>query len=406
LIGLFFFIENIFVKLTQEEIEKFRVIFCIAGLFGIISFPFMPQNSVFIAYERFVALKFFDLLNKVLTVSLMVIALLAGFELYTLVAVNALVGIILIVLKYQYLSNVFPIVINFSYFNNSLLKKLFGFSAWVTVIDIAKRLLINITPMILGILSGSEEIAIFAIGATIEGYTWMFASALGGLFLPEVSRLMAADNNEEVNRLMVKVGRIQLFVVGIIIIGFITLGKQFVTLWVGDGFKRSYFVVLFLIVPGVITFTQEIAYTLLIVENKLKYWAVLFSGASALSTGLSMFLSPRYGAIGSSMGICTALMLCHVIGMNIVFSRVLKLDIGRFFRECHLKLLFPLLFSLGMGFLINVYIPANSLVTFLPKAALLAMLYSILMWLFGLNSDEKQMIKELTQKIHLTQGIK
>ena len=226
----------------------------------------------------------------------MVIALLAGYKLYALVAVNALVGIVMIVIKYLYLSRKVPIKIDFSYFDYDLLKQLFAFSAWVTVIGIAQRLLINITPTILGIFSGSDQIAVFAIGTTIEGYTWMFASALGGLFLPKVSRLMATENRDEVSRLMIKVGRIQLFVVGIIIIGFITLGKQFITLWVGDSFKQSYLVVLFLIVPGFITLTQQIAYTLLHVENKLKYWAVLFICASVLSIGLSMFLSPRYGA--------------------------------------------------------------------------------------------------------------
>lgn len=404
LLILFFFIENIFIKLSPEEIEKFRVIFCIAGLSSVVSFPFMPLNSVFIAYERFFALKLCDLLNKVFTVSLIVIALLAGYKLYALVAVNALVGIVLIIVKYLYLSRTFPIKITFSYVNYDLLKQLFRFSAWVTVIGIAQRLLINIAPTTLGILSGSNEIAIFAIGTTIEGYTWMFASALGGLFLPKVSRLMTTDNLDEVNRLMIKVGRIQLFVVGIIIIGFITLGKQFITLWVGDSFKPSYLVVLFLIIPGLITLTQEIAYTLLNVENKLKYWALLFICASVFSIIFSILLTPRFGAVGSSIGISAALVMCHVIGMNIVFHRVLKLDVGKFFRECHLKLLLPLLLTLGAGFLINIYIPANSLITFIPKAGLLVVLYTTLMWLLGLNHDEKQMVRAFTQKLPFFRG--
>ena len=45
LVILFFFIENIFVKLNPGEIEKFRVIFCIAGFFSIVSFPFMPLKQ-------------------------------------------------------------------------------------------------------------------------------------------------------------------------------------------------------------------------------------------------------------------------------------------------------------------------------------------------------------------------
>ncbi|MDR4508577.1 MAG: oligosaccharide flippase family protein [Candidatus Brocadiaceae bacterium] len=399
LVVLFFFIENIFLELNMEEIRKFRVIFCITGLFSIVSFPFMPLNSVLIAYERFFMLKLCDLLSKIFTISLIVVALIAGYKLYALVAVQALVGIVLIFIKYLYMFKAITVKVNFSYFNYDLLKQLLGFSVWVSVIGIAQRLLISITPAILGIFSGTDEIATFSIGMTIEAYSWMFASALGGFFLPKVSRLMATDNREEVLSLMIKIGRIQLFVVGIIITGFITLGKQFITLWVGADFKHSYLVVLFLTIPGLITLTQQIAYTMLNVVNKLKYWALLFIVGSLLSIGLSVALSPRYGAIGSSIGIFTALVLCHIIGMNIIYYKVLKLDVGRFFCECHLKIALPLILSLGVGFLINVSIPANSLVAFLPKAGLLAVLYATFMWILGLNRDEKQLIRSFAHKL-------
>ena len=43
---LFFFLEDIFLKLNSEEIKKFKVVFCIAGAFSVVSFPFLPLNSV------------------------------------------------------------------------------------------------------------------------------------------------------------------------------------------------------------------------------------------------------------------------------------------------------------------------------------------------------------------------
>lgn len=398
LVVLYFFIGNIFIKLTPLEIEKLKVLFCIAGFFSVVSFPFLSLNSILIAYEQFFVLKLCDLLNKVLTICLMVMALLAGYQLYALIVVNVLVGLAIIIVKLVYLRKKFPLKISLSYFDLDLLRQLFAFSAWITVVGIAQRLLINITPTILGIFSGSDQIAVFAIGSTIEGYTWMFASALGGLFLPRVSRLVSADNRVEVGRLMIRVGRIQLFVVGLIIIGFVTLGRQFISLWLGEDFRQSYFVVLFLILPGFVTLTQEIAYTLLNVENRVKSWALLFLLASILSVLLSVLLSPRFGAIGSAVGIFTALMLCHVIGMNVIFSRILKLDILTFFRECHLKMFLPLCLAMLGGFLINAYIPASSLTTFIPKALLLAALYLLLMWTMGLNAEEKNMISSFVHK--------
>lgn len=400
LVALYFFIENIFVKLSLEEVEKFKVIFCIAGLYSVISFPFMSQNSVLIAYEHFFVLKFCDLLNKIFTVSLMVVALMAGYKLYALVAVNAAVGLIIIIIKYSYLSKKIPLKVNYIYFDFNVLKELVMFSGWVTLVGIAQRLLITITPTILGIFSGPAEIAVFSIGLTIEAYTWMLATALGGLFLPKVTHLIANGNREEVGALMVKIGRLQLFIIGIVVIGFITLGKEFIFLWVGEDFKNSYLVALLLIVPKLITSPQEIAYTLLSVENKIKYWAMLFLCASVLSICISVLLSPKYGAIGSSLGIFIALFLCHIVGMNIVFVRVLRLDIKYFFKQCHMKFLLPFLLIILIGYFINIYIEASSIITFLPKAMLLFIIYVTILWFSAFNVYEKALINGLFQKIN------
>jgi hypothetical protein len=76
----------------------------------------------------------------------------------------------------------------------------------------------------------------------------------------------------------------------------------------------------------------------------------------------------------------------------------MKINIFYFFKECFLKMAFPLLLSLGLGFLINFYIPASSFIVFLPKAFLIGCLYFGLMWLLGLNDSEKKLITNLVKK--------
>jgi O-antigen/teichoic acid export membrane protein len=400
LVVVFFFIENIFKELSATEVQSFKVVYCIAGFFSIVSFPFTPLNGILIAYERFVLLKLCDLFNKIGLIILMIIALLMGYKLYSLIAINAGVGLIIILIKLFYLSKTTAIKIDFTYKSKELFRELFSFSIWITVIGIAQRLLMNITPTILGIYSGTVSIAVFSIGMIIEGYTYTFSSALSGLFLPRVSALsIKKDNMTEISNLMIRIGRIQLFMVGLLLVGIITLGKQFITLWMGPDFEDSYYVALFLIIPGIVTLTQEIGSTLLYVVNELKYRAFLFIGASTVSVIISVILAPKYGAIGSAIGICVATILCHIMGMNIVYWKVAKIDIPRFFRECYMKMLPPLGLSLVTGFLIQVYIPAHNLLTFIPKAALLGIIYILLMWSIGLNKEEKLLIQSLVLKI-------
>lgn len=394
LIVLYFFIENIFLKLNAAEIVLFKEVYLIAGAFSLISFPFLTLDGVLIAFEKFIILKSCEIISKVATITLMILAIIMGYQLYALILINAIVGLLIIVIKTIYIYKKTKIRVAFSYSDATLLKEIFTFSIWTTVIAIAQRLLINIAPVILGIVSGTSQIAVFSIAIIIEGYIWTLAHALNGLFLPKVTQLHNLENNvEEVTKLMIKVGRFQLFLMGLVFIGIITLGKQFIQLWMGTQFSEAYLVMLFLVLPGFITLTQEIAQTYLVVVNELKYRAIIFIAASIISVIISFVLAPTYGALGCGIGIFTATMLCHVIGMNIIFYKILKINVLHFFATCFSSFLFPLFVTLLFGYSISYFISINSWFLFIFAGILLSIFYLVVIWFLGLHKEEKTFIK-------------
>lgn len=395
----YFFLSDIFKELTPAEIEKLNVIYIIAGFFSIVSFPLTPINGAMIAYERFVVHKMSDMAQKFLVVALMVAALLAGYGLYALVLVNGLVGVGIKLYKFLYLRHKEFLKINLSLFDKTLAKELLGFSAWMFVIGIAQRLILNIVPTILGILSGTREIAIFSIAMLLEAYTWTFASALNGLFLPKVSRMVTASNDrKEVTNLMIRVGRIQLLIIGLLITGLFVFGRAFIHLWMGPDFSKSYVVALFLVLPGTITLTQSIANTLIIVDGRLKVKALLMLGASVISVIIGVLLAPELGALGTAIGVGTALVLAHVLGMNIFYAKVLKLDILRFFKETHFRIIWPMLFAGLVGYFFQQYLPFTNWFIFAAGCSGFAMFYSLLMWFLVMNNEEKKLIFSLLSK--------
>ena len=372
----------------------------IAGFFSIASFVFVPVDGALIAYERFSVLKIAELLQKVFVIVFMVIALYTGFGLFALVFINGFVGFNIKLFKFLYIRKHAHLQINIGFFDKSLAKELFSFSSWVFIISIAQRLLVNIVPTILGIFSGSEQIAIFSIAITLQSFIWSFAYALNGLFLPTVTRMVSRDENRhEVSNLMIKVGRLQLMVIGLLITGLIVMGKSFFQLWMGADFIQSYYVLLFLLLPGIVTFSQEIANTLLFVENEIKYRAILFILASVISVIIGILLSPRFGALGTAVGVGTAMIFCHVIGMNIVYSKVLKLEIGRFFKSVHLKMTWPLLIAGCLSLLGQKYYHIDSWFSFLISGAAFVTVYFVLTWSFVMNKEEKNIVLSLINKI-------
>lgn len=351
------------------------------------------------AYEFFVPLKFLDLLNRLCTVSLISIALFFGGNVFSLVFINGIVALAISICRFFYLRNHTNIKISVHKFNYSAAKRLFSFSFWVFLISIAQRLRLNIVPSILGNTTGTDEIAIFAVGMNLEGFIYIFSNALNGLFIPKVSS-MVKDNKDSrtITNLMIRVGRIQLFIVGFVIVGLFGLGRSFINLWIGNDYENTYYVMISLIAPNLISMTQQIGVTLSYVKNEIRYNSIIALTTSILSFVLSLLLAPIWGAIGCSIAVFIALTI-NVLWNNIFYKKKLHLDVILFFKQCHFKIM-PLLFF----FLICLSIVDNVLdIQSWNCLIVLGVIYSILLFssyfLFIFNNEEKLIFKSFVNKM-------
>jgi len=394
---MYFFLANIYTGLTVLEIERLRVIYIITGLFTAVSFLFKPFEGILIANERFVFLKTIDLANKLITIFLMVLALLLGYGLYALVLVNAFVGMVMIFIQYLYIRKKTETKVKFCYSERSMYHELFYFSFWTTIAIVAHRFILNIAPSILAVTSGSTQVSIFAIAATIEGYTFTIACAIGGLFLPKVTKLVLQGKGkmDKVDDLNVQVGRIQLMIIGMITIIFLTMGKEFMKLWMGPDFKDSYYVACLLITPYIVILTNQIANTTLMAVNKVKYMAISTLLTALFSVLISLLLSRQYGAIGAGIGILIGNVIGRVIFANIIYEKVLKLDMIRFYRECHVKMVIPLLILALCAVFLQYSFPSSSLIIFILKVGIVTCIYCLSLWIISLNKSEKDLITGL-----------
>lgn len=397
---VYFNVDRIFLKLSPDEIEKVKVLLSIAGLYAVFSFPFHPLDGLIVSGEWFIFQKSTELFSKVLNVVLMVFALIMGYGLYSLVVVNAFCGLIVIGLKLYFLKKNDHYPIQWKGFDKSLGKEIFSFSLWIMVIKVAQRLITTITPSVLGITSGSREIAIFSAALTIEGYVWTFSTVLGSMFLPKISKLIYGDKVEPgaIQELMIKVGRIQFIMLAAIVSIFIMAGRDFFLNWLGYDFENSYLITVFLILPGLIIIPQEIASTTLVAINKVKYNAYSRIVIASISIVLTYFLSFRYGAIGSGIAIFCGNVIGGVLVLNIVYSRILKINVWVFFRKCQLSMAMPFVLVILTGIVLNYLITDISWINTIMKIIFMLMVYAISSYFFALNSFEKGLLSGVFKK--------
>ena len=388
----YFFITDIFGGLTPDEIEKLKVLYVIAGTFSVLSFVWHPMNGAMMAYEYFVANKLMDMFQKVGTVVLIVIVLLLNGGVYELVFITGAVAFLSSLFKFLIFKHKSRIKINWGYFNKQEMKSLMSFSGWVFLTSMAQRFRLTLIPTLLGILANSTEISIFALGMTIEAMIYTLSSALNGLFLPKVTRMLKSENSsKEITDLMIRVGRLQLYIIGLILMGFWLVGQPFLNLWVGEKFQMSFYVVIFLTITNIVTLTQHIADNVVYAENKVRYTATMTFITSALSLIGSIILAPRYGAVGCAFAFGIA-MTINLIWLNVFYKKKLHLEVGRFFRECHMRIL-PLLIVITIGaFFFQKCLTINSWAGLFSFIASYSLIYILASYLFLFNQEEKALV--------------
>lgn len=390
LVGIYFFIPLIYQGLSTQEIEKFKIIYVIASIFSFISFPFIPLNGIFNAYEKYIQMKCCDLFHKLFIVSLMTICLLNGGGLYFLVIVNAISGILTIILKLFLLKKYISVKVNFSFWSMPVLRSIFGFSVWVTIIALSQRCIFNIAPSILGMVSNSSSIAILGVAIVIESYIFTFANAINGMFLPRVSRLVEDKNSNSLLPLMIKIGRIQIFIIGLLIISFIILGDEFIQLWVGAEFQDVYVASILFIIPAFLFIPQEIASSAVVAMNKVKYQAYVYIVMAVLNILLAFPLAYFEGILGLAISIFIAY-LWRVVGMNIIYAKQIKIDLLGFYKASFMPVLIPLGIILIFGWLINQIYSDISWFSFIIKGIIVVCAYICIFVKMVMNQYEKNL---------------
>lgn len=398
LLVVFFLIDKIYVNLTPQELYEFKIVYIIAASFAVFHFPFVTQNGILTAYEKFIPVKLADIIYRFLLVGFTVVALLLGYGLYALVTVHAIAGLLVILFKFVVLKKLVPVKVNFKHSDKNLYKEIFGFSVWTTVILLAQRLIFNITPTVLGITTDTSQIAVFGVVTVIEGYVYTITTAINGMFMPKISKdyVDAGDGDmqafgKRVQPLFLKVGKYQFAVNGLIVAGFAILGQSFISLWMGNGYSQAYLGILLVTMPGLFINSLQIASTSLVVVNKVRLQAIICVITGFVNLILSFILSYFYGVIGACISICVAYFIRAIL-TNAIAGKVLKFNVKQFIKSCYLKMSLPFIITIIFGILLNLIITANGWIIFIVKVVLVTIVYLFVTCILGLNKEERDFL--------------
>lgn len=390
---LYFNLENIFGdSLTAGELSKAKIMFIILIFNLAITLPGGAFTAVCSGYEHFVFPRFVNIIRYLIRSLMVVVILLWGKDAIGLVILDTVMNILVIFFNGYYALKKLNVKFKLHFFHISLVKQIFSYSIWIFVFALVGQFQWKAGQVVLGALTNTTLVAIYAVGITLGTYYGAFSTAISGVFLPRATK-MSVNNADgmELTEMMVRIGRISFLVLLLVLGGFILYGQQFIYLWVGDTYKDAWLIALIIMIAYTIPLVQSFGNLILEAKSLLSFKAIVYISCIGIGTLAGAFMVENYGISGMISGTTAGWMISVAI-MNIYYHKVISLNIPYFLKNLFSRTIPTFALILIVGFFIEK-IPGTGWINFGIKITLFAIVYSVLMFFLGMRETEKQLIK-------------
>lgn len=398
---LYFNIENMFGStLSLDQIERAKIMMILLIFNIAISFPLSVFASLMQAYERFVFLRVFNIISVLLKPVIALPFLFMGYGAVTLVVTATIVNIACLLTNVYYCFKYLDIHFSKGHFEKAFLYEISGYAFFIFLNAIMDKIYWGTGQFILGMVSGTIQVAIYAIAMQFMNMYMQFSNAISGVLLPKVTMMVANGTTKiELTNLMIKIGRLQYIIIGYILVMFFLIGKEFIYLWAGENYLSAYPMILILMIGLLIALVQNAGIAILQAMNLNCYRMTAYTIVAVINIFTSVILAKMYGGLGCAISTAVALLISTGLIMNRYYHKRIGIDIPLFWKNIiHMMPSAFILIVLVEAFQINVSLEYSWLY-FAIKVVIYTLIYMLLMYFIGMNGYEKNLCRSAICKV-------
>ncbi|NLY04153.1 MAG: oligosaccharide flippase family protein [Campylobacter sp.] len=395
LIGLFFYskADIIFANsMSVDEIEKLKIMFIILTINIAFNFPLSIYISILNAYEKFIFIKAIFIVKSILIPATIAPLLLLGYKSVAMIAGITAINLLSLFVGYIYCKKVTNVKVNPRNFSFTTLKIVCSYSVFIFIGMIVDQINWNSGQFIIGIFLGSKEVGIYAIAILINTTFMLLSTSISGVMLPKVSKMVANNaSNTELTDEMIKVGRLQQYIIFLILSGFILFGQSFLRLWAGSEYIDAYPLTIIAMIPLAIPLIQNLGLAILQAKNRYTFRAITALIGAVITIIISISTVKIYGYFGVAFATGIMFFIINGIVINIYYKKAINLEVGRFWLEI-VKLTAPLFLLFIFCYIVKVSLNLSGALYLFVGIPLFTLIYCAIAYFLSMNRYEKDII--------------
>lgn len=389
---------------SAQELFKLRIIIGLLTINSAISFIFNVVMMALQAYERFICIRVVLLSAGIITPILNVVTLKAGGRSISITAVSLITSILSYIIFYAYARKKINFQFSFKDLEYSKLKEVFVFSSYLFLNSITDQITFSTDNVILSAVKGTGVVAVYTVGSSFKVYFQNFSSSISSVFAPMINRAVAQKQEMSVlNELFIRVGRIQFYVVSLILIGYSIVGQEFISIWAGKDYADAYWIGLLLMLAVFVPSFQNVGLEIQKAKNMHKARSIVYFLISLINVVMTIPMSFLWGGIGAAAATMICMFCGTVIFMNVYYYKYVGIDIPAFWKSIT-SILPGYVIPIVAGILARKFVPTGGFAELGYKVIFILVSFILSVWMFSMNEYEKELLKKpfrlLLKKYH------
>lgn len=390
-------------SITFEALARMKILVLLMVCNTSLSFLMSPYISVVTAHEKFVFLQFMNIISTCVVPILNLAVLMMGYASIGMAASSLSIGILMRLFYYLYVRKCLNLCARYDNLPTELLKEIMVFSFWIFVANVVGQLYNATDTVMIGAVPAlaTTGVAVYNVGGVFNNIVFSLTTGISNLLTPRTNRMVfSGASNSELTDLAIKVGRLQGYIIALIVTGFIVFGRPFIHFYVGDSYADAYWIAVFMMVPNMIPLVQSVCLSIIVAQNRHRFRSLTYLGIAILNViGTWFLMHTKLGIIGAALMTGIALVIGQGLVMNWYYWKKTGLEIGRFWKELCKIYVIPCIMC-AVTLLMCRWINFYRIPTMLAGIVAYTGVYCLLTWFLVANHYEKSIVLEPIRKVY------
>lgn len=392
-LGVFFSLDGLYGNsFTNSELSLAKTLFLITTLTMIGTIIDNVLSGVIMGANQFIfvnGLKIVFLLFRIIFTYVFLYIIPSAV---ILVLLSLFFTLLNIVANYLYIVRKLKIRLKLTTWDNSVFKESLGYTMLMFLQTLAGQANGNIDNIVIGAVIGTVAVSVYSFGIQLFHMFETLATSFSNLMLPTISqKLVEGASNEELQEIVTRVGRLQFTLMIGALGGFVVVGREFIYLWLGEGFEDVYLLSIIMMAPVMLTLIQNVCLSILRAKNMMGFRTVQLVLAGVFNAIFTVVGTKLYGYYAAAIGTGLSILLFSVVMMNIYYHHRIGFKVFKFYWDVSKGILPCALITSIAVYFIGLSLKC-SWILLVVKICLFLLLYVFLLMVFGFNKSERNML--------------